>query len=469
MFLLTGCEDESSDKNYYYPEILTVHFYDAPDAPPISSVTVKLSECDGGDDMAHQVWKRMPTVEKAGYKLQGYVLSADEDYPLCGEVPFDSVMLKTAEYMATLPSREDFEKYYSLYYELYSEEQMAIREINLYANYVPDIYKIIFDGLSHYGPPSGSQVVQRVDRPDELAKYNNQYKSDFRATIDYVEYAPGGFNATQEVAGWATHSGELIFDYMGRPVLTAYEMYLKFTNYGQHNEDGWKFRGELVTLYPILVDKFSVITIDHGIVGVHDYTFMASDGQDLGKLDVPRIYLNGKYAVSFSTSPDENVAPTGPVNGDITLYPIWMQANKISISYPDATEPFDAYVLSDGRILFDTPDGLERYEIEGWYKDSQLSSSVTPTYSSTASGDKLYVKWRLAEKNVVINPTNGDTPYEITVYRDASKNSFDLPVWNGYEIVSWHTDRECSGEGVALNFDALEDGRTYYAKWQACQ
>lgn len=462
---LVGCDDGDNGTQYYYPDVLTVHFYDNPNEPPIGSVTVRLSECGDGETMGYRVWENMPIIEKDGYFFQGYMLNSPEFYPISDMEHFDNVMLKPEKYMDMYPTRDDWDKYYAFYYQLYLDEKVEIMEMNLYANYVPYIYRFNFDGLLPYSTPTNDSEVKRVDRPYELAKYNNTYKGEFRATIDYLEYAPGGFNATKEVAGWRTSGGDLIFDYTGRPTLSPYEAFLKFTNYEDRHNPNYSFHINDITLYPVLVDKFSVITLDYGIAGVENDTVMVTDGVELSSLKLPGKYAGGKYTVGWSVSSSENIAPSGVAYQDITLYPIWTTAKRVSVNYSGAPAATEAYILLDGRIIYDRPDGLEKYEIESWHADEQLTSSFTPTYASVSDGAELYVKWQLEQKSITVNPMNGDAPCEITLHRNAENNEFELPSWAGHEIVGWYTNRECTGEGISLDFFTVEDGATYYAKW----
>ena len=450
LFALASCDGGGSggggDYTFYDPETLTVNFYADPDEPPVKTYTVSgLS----GEELAIDVWENAPVIEREGYFFHGYTLRGSEFYPLRhGEY----VMLRSQANLDKNTHIPAYDRYYSLYYQLQSNSPVSSQTINLYAWLEPNAYRLEFAYVS------GVDIVKR-DNGDysHYVHYGLYY-----GTVDYMELAPDGYTSTQRVIGWETEDGTLIFDFAGRPVLGVRETFELFKD-SAAEYNGSSFYGTPITLYPVLDDKFSIVTFDFGNKDLeNEYFFVYEDG-NINGASYPWAYHDGKLTAGWSLSTDSLVLPEGEITEDITLYPVWKNATALTASYGEG-KSMPVYFVEDGTVIYDKPEGLERYGIEGWYTDSQLTNATVPGFG-TASGAELYVRWQLEEKSITINPMNGDSPYEITVYLNPDKNELDLPLWSGHEIVGWYTDRECTGEAVSLDFDSVTDGTTYYAKW----
>ena len=123
------------------------------------------------------------------------------------------------------------------------------------------------------------------------------------------------------------------------------------------------------------------------------------------------------------------------------------------------------YVTEEDEVIYTVPEKFAKKDVLTWYRDENMTVKTELKYENLADGGRLYGVFEEAYKEITLVPKNGGAPYTATVDVREGRSDISLPTWQGYELVGWYADNECTGESVTLDFESVTDGGTYYAKW----
>ncbi len=125
----------------------------------------------------------------------------------------------------------------------------------------------------------------------------------------------------------------------------------------------------------------------------------------------------------------------------------------------------------NGREFADyQPETTRKFE-HSFFAWSKSRTEYIP-FDGTVTGDMKLFRREIGYKTIVLEPMNGDSSAEITIYDDERKDlpqGWELSVPYGYTFGGWYKTRDCEGEPISLEelpkFSEAEHGATYYAKW----
>ena len=440
--------------NYPYPEDVKIDFCFSEGGEPINSFYYKLDALND-PDFFDAVKEAFPEVEREGMHLVGYYdtpnIMESGDF---GYEPVGVSVLMNADYGNY---GGDFcSAFVDKFYSAGGNKPIQHLEIKAYAYYESNVYKINFntEGMTDMDY-SGEDLYGDVDGLTA------------RCSTDFMPTAPVGMKDGKRLVGWENKRGVRVYDFLGNNTRTASEWFHEYISYSTWI--GLEYSEDEVELYPVFSEPFTGVILSYG-EGKEDVGVTFERGTLITPELLPRhIHEGGRCLAGWSAEIGGAPFDGCEADGDFTLYAIWEPIKALTLWLGDLNEAVEGCIHTDGSITFDKPLSLERYGADKWFSDAEHTAPLTPTFDTVADGDVLYAEMKEIKKQITVNPSNGDTPYTVTLNIDSSEDNFDLPVWSGHEIVGWYTDRECTGDGISLDFDSVTHGETYYAKWQECQ
>jgi len=205
---------------------------------------------------------------------------------------------------------------------------------------------------------------------------------------------------------------------------------------------------------------------------------------------------DGYFFVGWALNAEATEAEDlGTATAKTTVYAVWdagytVAFNSTSGMFSDSEDVKTVKVATDGAISVDGFDPLTAYEdaesvkhyFTGWaytenatVDDTLNLASIDLNETNTAIDSKtktlnLYAVWTSEPTYTVTFNANGHaTPNVQSVVVTSSKEIVapTVTVADGYELVGWYTDADCS-EGKEYTFGATtEENITLYAKWKA--
>ena len=158
-----------------------------------------------------------------------------------------------------------------------------------------------------------------------------------------------------------------------------------------------------------------------------------------------------------------------PAETDCNIYVYDTQSDESAVTKLKGNVG-DNLLTNDSGFSDYQPEATRKFE-HSFFAWSKSRTEYIP-FDGTVTGDmKLF--WReIGYKTIVLEPMNGDSSAEITIYDDEKKDfpqGWELSVPYGYVFGGWYETRDCEGEPVSveenLKFSEVKHGATYYARW----
>ena len=332
--------------------------------------------------------------------------------------------------------------------------------VNLYAQWTPVSYTVIFNGNGHTG---GSMANQSFKYDESKALTANNFTK--------TGYLFNGWNTKKDGSGTKYTNGQTVSNLVssngGSVTLFAQWKPISYTV----KFDGNGSTGGSMMNQSFEYDESKALTAN--AYKKTGYTFI---GWNTSKDGSGKPYTNGQVVSNLT---DVN-------NGTVTLYAQW-SANDYIVKFDGNGSTSGA--MSNQSFRYDEAQKLSAnmyrktgYIFTGWntmkngsgaaYADMQSVENLTSADGGTVT---LYAQWTPISYTVVFNgngSTNGTMSNQIFDYDESkplTKNAFTRA---GYKFSGWSTNKDGSGQTysdaqVVSNLTAVDGGIVnLYAKWQ---
>jgi len=162
---------------------------------------------------------------------------------------------------------------------------------------------------------------------------------------------------------------------------------------------------------------------------------------------------------------------TEVVTANITLYAKWAEAPKnsytVSFISNGGTEVADLTVEEGAVATAPSAPTLIGHTFEGWYTDSELTSTSSFNFSTTpVTGNlTLYANWTLNSYTVSFNSNGGSAVANQTVEYNGTATEPVAPERQGYVFSGWY--RDLAGTDQYVFTSPVTANLTLYANWTA--
>ena len=201
--------------------------------------------------------------------------------------------------------------------------------------------------------------------------------------------------------------------------------------------------GNVINILDLLDDKFTIVT---------GYKFLGffTNPQRTEKVDVENFEIP---------------------SSDITLYPIWEQGGKVTVSFEtnmDGVE-YDPIEFVVSTLKFsDLPTPIKyNYAFLGWYADEELTEEVNAYHLNSSEDFVLYGKW-LENAAILYFEMNGGGKIApiVNKFGDKINLPLHLPARKGYIFTGWFYDNELTQRIDKDDVFTMTTSTTIYAGWE---
>lgn len=316
--------------------------------------------------------------------------------------------------------------------------------VTMYAQWVPNTYKIAFNGN---GATSGSTATQTHTYDVSLALANNGF---VKAGYDFVGWANEKTSATADYTN--QQSVKNLSDTQSATV-TLYAVWKKATfNVTLVQSPGSGGTASVVATYDTAMPELAALPTRTGYVFGGYYTEQNGEGT--------KYYNdNGKSANTYKIASDASLYAKWIPN----TYTVTFDMKKPAGSSSEITgAPEPAVWTYDSSATLPGAPALKGWTFDGWYKDpSQITklgnagaTLTTPNLTASVQGSTtVYAKWSPNSYNVKFNPNDGATgeaktqtfTYD-TSAKELSANTFTK---TGYHFKKWNTKADGTGKNYS--------------------
>ncbi|MBH5319632.1 InlB B-repeat-containing protein [Paenibacillus sp. GSMTC-2017] len=153
-----------------------------------------------------------------------------------------------------------------------------------------------------------------------------------------------------------------------------------------------------------------------------------------------------------------------PISGNTTIYANWTpNSHTISFNADGGTAVADVNANYDTTIAAPVPPTKDHHTLEGWYKESGLTTKWNFATDKIVGDTTLFAKWTINQYDVNFDVNGGSSITEQHIDHGSLASKPTDPSRTGYTFENWYTD---SSFTTLYNFAApISADTTIYAKW----
>lgn len=275
----------------------------------------------------------------------------------------------------------------------------------------------------------------------------------------------GTFNGNNTVSTYANSSG--IARYPENPTREGFT----FLGYGLNNWDN-----DVISVDYIFTQTTTVYA------KWQENTYVIFD-DGINETENPKVYVDENGHVTLPNEPtydgrffrywyaninnqDVEITEETIIESSVTAYVKWGYYYNLTVKgIYNGTTILTTTVSVPTDIELDSFEAptITGYEAEGWYSDSNCTTSLFPHTFGQHWNAEVYVKYELKKYTVTFETNGGSSIYSQEIIEGETIIIPDNPTKLGYEFLSWYTDQAFNNEFVASS--PITSDITLYAKW----